>query len=192
MRHKLGLIYPAGKLKMKRKNGFTLAELLVAMIISAVLVLMVGSLSQIAFSSHEEIRKEGDIYSDIFYGLSKIRFLAHQANLLRPDTAWPAPPGSNTLFLDYSDASCASGVCECAIGLYSDGQSMKLVFIPDRRANPLAREDILEGIDATSPASFVVTQADKSVSINIQGKKMTQGNKLESFAISNFIVTRRN
>jgi prepilin-type N-terminal cleavage/methylation domain-containing protein len=179
---------------MRRKRGFTLAELLITMIISAVLILMVGFLSQIAFSSHEQIKNEADVYSDLFYGLSRISFLARKAIKLEPGA--PSAAGtSNMLFVDYKDlVNCPPplNVCKCAFGLYLEGGNMKLVFIPDRTA-PTVTETILENIDTASSPSFTVTpNGSKSVIINFQGKKLTQSNKLESFVISNFVVTRRN
>jgi len=174
-------------MKMQSVKALTIVELLVALIISSVLIFMVGAISQVAFSSHEEIRKEGDVYSDLFYGLSRISFLARKAGTLEKVLAkdWSKPKGiswiSDILIVDNS-----------AFGFYQPtNQKIKFVFIPDKTDHGVI-ENILEGIDTTSLPSFVITPSGRSVHINIQGNKLTQGNKLESFAISDFIITRRN
>lgn len=178
-------------MKIRSIKALTMVELLVALVISSVLLLMVGALSNIAFSSHAQLKKEGDVYSDLFYGLSRISFLARKATVLKPDNVWPHQSGSNTLFVDYKDDpdDPDSDVYQCAFGLYSDGENMKLVFIPDRTKSPnqIERENILEKIDITPLPSFVVTQIGQSVSIDIQGTK----NK-EAFNVSHFVVKRRN
>jgi prepilin-type N-terminal cleavage/methylation domain-containing protein len=174
-------------METKRIKAFTLAELLVTMIISAVLILMVGSLSQIAFSSQDQIRKERDVYSDLFDGLSRISYLAHKASTLDKVSAnaWSKPSGvswnSDILIVGNS-----------AFGFYRPvNQKIKFVFIPDK-TNHAGIENILENIDTTILPSFVITLSGKSVSIDIQGRKLTKSNKLEFFAISDFTVTRRN
>jgi prepilin-type N-terminal cleavage/methylation domain-containing protein len=63
-----------------RTKAFTLAELLVTMIISAILVLMVGFLSQIAMGSHNQIRKEGDVYTDLFDGFNLLTYSVRNAS----------------------------------------------------------------------------------------------------------------
>jgi len=68
-----------GGLSMNRKKGFTLIELFMAILISSVLILMVGALSQIAFSSHDQVRKEGDLYSDLFYGFNLLTYSVRNA-----------------------------------------------------------------------------------------------------------------
>jgi prepilin-type N-terminal cleavage/methylation domain-containing protein len=163
---------------MKRKKGITLVELLVALTISSVLILMVGFLSQIAVSSHVQLKNEGDVYSDLFYGLSRLSFLARQASALGEDT-WPYPPWvSKMLIVDNS-----------AFGLYQPaGQKIDFVFVPDKN-NRAVRDPLLTQADEMS---FTVAQNGKSVVINILGKKQTQEGKQESFSISNFVVTRRN
>lgn len=154
----------------------TMVELLAALVISSVLILMVGYLSQVAFSSHQEIRKEGDLHSDIFYGLSRISFLAHKAAVLAKDTTtWPNPPWvSNMLIVDNS-----------AFGLYQPAGALKkdFVFVPDNN-NRTVIEPVLTQADT---ASFTFNIDVKAADINIQGSKGK-----EDFSISNFIITRRN
>jgi len=151
-----------------------MVELLVALVISSVLILMVGSLSNIALSSHVQLKKEGDVYSDLFYGLSRLAFLARKASILTVDNTWPNPPWvSNMLIVDNS-----------AFGLYKpSGQKVGFVFVPDKN-NKTVTEPLLIQSDTES---FTVTPIGKSVSIDIQGTK----NK-EEFNVSNFVVMRRN
>lgn len=57
----------------KMKNGFTLVELLVGLVIGAVLVLIVGVISETSVGSHERLRREAEIYNDIFHGFNLIK-----------------------------------------------------------------------------------------------------------------------
>jgi hypothetical protein len=67
-------------MKMLSVKALTMVELLVVVVISSILVLMVGSLSQVAFTSHEEVRKEGAEYSDIFYGFNLLTYSVRNAS----------------------------------------------------------------------------------------------------------------
>jgi hypothetical protein len=162
-------------MKKQSVKALTMVELLATLVISSVLILMVGYLSQVAFSSHQEIRKEGDLHSDIFYGLSRISFLARKAAVLTKDTAWPNPPWvSNMLIVDNS-----------AFGLYQPADALKkdFVFVPDNN-NRALMEPVLTQADT---ASFTFNIDAKAADINIYGSK-----DKEDFSISNFIITRRN
>jgi prepilin-type N-terminal cleavage/methylation domain-containing protein len=164
-------------MNMQIKKGFTLAELLVTMVISAVLILMVGAISQIAFSSHDQIRKEGDVYSDLFYGLSRMNFSVRKASALSLDNTWPNPPWvSSILIVDNS-----------AFGLYRPaGGKIKFVFVPNK-TNPGVRENIIEDLDTMSFSFTLSGTPNKSANVTVQGAKDN-----EPFNISNFVVTRRN
>jgi prepilin-type N-terminal cleavage/methylation domain-containing protein len=160
---------------MQIKKGFTLAELLVTMVISAVLILMVGAISQIAFSSHDQIKKEGDVYSDLFFGLSQISFSVRKASVLSLET-WSLPWVSNMLIVDNS-----------AFGLYRPtGGKIKFVFVPNKTI-PGVRENIIEDLDMMSFTFTLSGTPAKSVNLTVGGTKDS-----EPFNISNFVVTRRN
>lgn len=161
-------------MKIPSIKALTMVELLVALVISCVLLLLVGALSNIAFSSHKQLKEVGDVYSDLFYGLSRMSFLARKSSALTSDT-WPNPPWvSDMLIADNS-----------AFGLYQQpaGSKIDFVFVPDK-SDPAVREPLLTQAE---PMSFTVTQSGKSVTVDIQGTKQN-----ESFTISNFVVMRRN
>jgi prepilin-type N-terminal cleavage/methylation domain-containing protein len=161
-------------MKILSPKALTMVELLVALVISSVLILMVGAISNIAFSSHTQLKNENDVYSDLFYGLSRLTFLAHKASALTLDNTWPTPPwGPNMLIVDNS-----------AFGLYQPvGEKIYFVFVPDK-TNQTVREPLLTQADTMS---FTITPNGKSVTLQIQGTKNN-----ESFTVSNFVVTRRN
>ena len=183
-------------MKMQSEKALTMVELLLTLVISSVLILMIGSISNIALGSHKQLKEEGDVYSDLYYGLSQISFLARKATLLKPDNTWPSPLNCNTLFVDYPvdptvDPADPSYVTyQCAFGLYLDGQNMKLIYVPDISlpASKWERKIILEKIDITPrPLFFVTAISGQSVRIDIEGTK----NK-EAFKISDFRIKRRN
>ncbi|HTY44617.1 MAG TPA: type II secretion system protein [Patescibacteria group bacterium] len=168
-------------MKIHSRRALTLIELLVALLISSILILMVGTLSQLAIGSHEELKKESDVYSDLFYGLSRLTFMARKASQLSRAT-WPDPWVTDVLIVDNS-----------AFGLYHYTRGgisyCDFVFVPDK-TDPSVRQPLLAEADGTT--SFTVTPNGRSVSVQIQGSKLTQGNKVKPFAISHFVVTRRN
>jgi prepilin-type N-terminal cleavage/methylation domain-containing protein len=57
-----------------RAKGFTLIELLVAITIAAVLILMIAHISSIAISSHNAIRRDNQVYAEVF---SVFSFIEH-------------------------------------------------------------------------------------------------------------------
>ena len=53
---------------MKNKNAFSLIEMQVSLVVAAILVLTIGAISSISLSSHNRMRKEAEVFADIFYG----------------------------------------------------------------------------------------------------------------------------
>jgi len=162
-------------MKKESVKALTMVELLVALVISSILILMVGVLSNIALSSHKQLREAGDVYSDIFYGLSRMTFLARKASVLTLDNTWPNPPWvSNVLIVDNS-----------GFGLYQPaGQKVDFVFVPDKNDKTVT-EPLLTQADTMT--FTVSTPVGKSVAVGIRGTKQN-----ESFAVNNFVVMRRN
>ena len=58
---------------MKNKNAFSLIEMQVSLVVAAILVLTIGAISSISLSSHNRMRKEAELYADIFYGFKLIQ-----------------------------------------------------------------------------------------------------------------------
>jgi len=160
---------------MKSEKGFTLVEMLVALLISSILILMVGVLSQVAFSSHDRIRTKADVYDDVFYGLSRLSFQARKASTITLKT-WANPPWlPNMLVIDNS-----------AFGLYRPAGSLTtdFVFVPDIN-NTANREPILTG---ANPLTFTFSVSGKLVTVQeLSGTKNSEG-----FSVSDFKLKGRN
>jgi len=77
------------------KRGFTLAELIIGMLISSILILTVGVISGTAVTSYEKLRKEAQAYDDLYYGVDLIERSVRRAE----SVSW----GSNTLTLGMWD-----------------------------------------------------------------------------------------
>lgn len=82
----------------KMKRGFTLVELLVGLVIGAVLVLIVGVISQTSFGSHERLRREAEVYSDIFYGFNLIKHSVRNGLIVSADGANNTITADNFIF----------------------------------------------------------------------------------------------
>lgn len=75
------------------KNGFTLIELLVTIIIGGLIMLTMGSVSEIGSRSHKKLVLESDIYNDIAYGFKLVQNKVHKAVSV---SATPISGGSTT------------------------------------------------------------------------------------------------
>ena len=60
---------------INRENGFTLTELVVGLFIGAVIILIIGVISSTSIGSYEKLRKEAEVYNDVYYGLNLIKRL---------------------------------------------------------------------------------------------------------------------
>lgn len=99
------------------KWGFTLVELLVGLVVGAVLVLIVGVISQVSVGSHERLRREAEVYNDLFYGFNLIKHSVRNGLIVSADGAnntltadnfiFRASPGnsSNLIYTKISDNS---------------------------------------------------------------------------------------
>ncbi|MBF0521450.1 MAG: prepilin-type N-terminal cleavage/methylation domain-containing protein [Candidatus Omnitrophica bacterium] len=71
---------------MMNKKGFTLTELIVALIVSIVLMMTVGAIASIGNDSYSNLMKEANIYNDVYFGLDLIQSLSHKATTISVDT----------------------------------------------------------------------------------------------------------
>ncbi len=174
---------------MERKKGLSLVELLVVIIISAILILMVGFLSQIAFSSHEEIRKEGDVYSDIFYGLSQISFSVRKASTVKIENdtygcTGPVLVADKNAFCLYNGSDCLA--CKATEDI--EGPGTDFVYIEDTD-NPNNKTAI---ICNAKTMSLKFTPIIKSVLIEIKGTKGKESFDLTKDNNQAIVITKRN
>jgi prepilin-type N-terminal cleavage/methylation domain-containing protein len=62
------------RLDKNKSRAFTLVELLVSITISAILILMIVHISSIAFASHSKMRRDSQVYAEVF---SVFSFVEH-------------------------------------------------------------------------------------------------------------------
>jgi hypothetical protein len=62
-----------------KSQGLSLVELIVTLFVASVLILMVGVLSDIAFTSHEDLRKENQVFKDIYDGFDLLTYSVRNA-----------------------------------------------------------------------------------------------------------------
>ena len=146
---------------MKNKNGFTLTELLVSIIIASVLILTVGVLSSIANSSYNKINNTQQIYNDISYGFKLIQNQVHV---------------SSTLSITAVSGSWVSP--RVSVGAGNFGIYRNTTYTPATREfsydNGTTREAILSVPDPNNSSSVLdltATQSTNAITVTITGTK---------------------
>ncbi|MEI6437986.1 MAG: prepilin-type N-terminal cleavage/methylation domain-containing protein [Candidatus Omnitrophota bacterium] len=127
------------------KRGFTLAELMVGIVVGLIVILMAAALGSIATGSYRNLRSRADVYNDTQFALQMIRENVRQSSA-SPTVAsnsltlvtdqcsnvhFYIPSGSSTLVYD----STCGGTTKTAVTLISN----VTVFTPDISALPLVR-----------------------------------------------------
>ena len=79
---------------MKNKQGFSLIELVSAMAVSSIIILIIGVISTVANASYQNLCKEAEVYSQVYYGLNMIQSNVRKGRNVEVDTA------QNTLTVD--------------------------------------------------------------------------------------------
>ena len=69
-------------MSVKNKNGTTLVELLVSILIASILILIIGVISEISLGSYNKLKKQGDIFADVTYGLKYMQKKVREATSL--------------------------------------------------------------------------------------------------------------
>ena len=142
---------------LKNKNGTSLVELLVGILVSSILILTIGVLSETANRSYNKLYIQQQIYNDISYGLkmlqNKVRI---GGTLVAGNKSAPWVSGQHFLI--------GSG----AFGLYQTSGTVKdLVY-----DNGVTRETLFSVPQpGTITLAFPVTLTSKSVTIQISGTK---------------------
>jgi len=96
---------------MRRYNkGFTLTELTVALVVGLMLMLVIGMISSIGYRTDVNVRREAELYNDIFFGFDLIQRRVREAqavsataNTLSVDNLVFQSDGSNFFYADTDD-----------------------------------------------------------------------------------------
>ena len=67
---------------MRSKNGVSLVELLVSIVVASILILTIGVLSDIPQKSYKKINSEQQIYNDISYGFKLMQNKVRASSIL--------------------------------------------------------------------------------------------------------------
>jgi prepilin-type N-terminal cleavage/methylation domain-containing protein len=120
-------------LKTKSK-GFSLVELIISLVVASVLILMVGIISNIAFTSHEDLRKEAQVYDDLEFGVELIKASVRKASSISVVSTWTNPPYKGSVLI----------VDNCAFAVYQpQGSTTRdLIYIPNV-SQPNTRQTII-------------------------------------------------
>jgi len=136
-------------------KGITLVELLVSIIASAILMLTIGVLSELAVASSRELRLEADIFNDIMYGTKILqKKVRESANCI------PVTPGG--LWIG-ERLDCGIE----AIGVYNNSGAYELVYMQDKTGT--AREPILLVSDTNLGINFTLNS--DAITVRITGSK---------------------
>jgi len=63
-----------------KQRGLGLIELLTSIVIASVLILMIGVISNIAFSSYEDLKKEDQVFKDLYFGFDLLIYSLRNAS----------------------------------------------------------------------------------------------------------------
>ena len=145
---------------MKNKNAFTLTEVLVSILISAILILTIGVISSISNSTHTKLEREAQVYNDITYGFKLIQNRVHSVSSIKP----PINQTGNWIGQHIEVGNGAFGLYEAP-----GGKSRDFVYVPDK-SDENAREAIFS-VPKPADLALTVTSDTKSFTINIAGTK---------------------
>ena len=109
-----------------RKNGFSLIELQVSILIASILVLTIGAISSISLKRYRNLQAEAKIYSDISYGFKLIRNRVRTSSslsLLNAAGNWK----SERLVIRKEAETMAFGIYQSD----EDGAPLEFVFLQD-------------------------------------------------------------
>jgi len=121
---------------MINKRGFTLVELLVAVVAGGLVILTAGTVSSIGKTSHQKLFNESGIYNDIAYVFKLIQNRVHMATTISSPAATSPWVGTERLIVGNE-----------AFGVYNEtGPNTNLVYLSDKD-NVNTRQTILIALD---------------------------------------------
>lgn len=148
-------------------RGFTYSELIVVLVIAAVILLTVSALSSIGNSSYENVRKEAEVYNDIYFGFNLI------ARYVR---------SSGTVGINSNQLTAGNLIFQC------NGSDF---FYHDSSNN--SDHTILSGITNLSCSFvFVPSTNNKVIRVTLNGDKSISDNKVLHLINLTTDIMRRN
>ena len=154
---------------MKNRNGFSLVELLISLIIASILVLMVGVLSSIANSSFNKISSEQQTYNDISYGFKLLQNRVRASSTLSIAAAsgsWVSQRVSVSAgsFGIYRNTTSNPATREFS---YDDGTTREVILsVPDPNNSSTVLD--LTATQNTNAVTVTITGTKNKIPFNIQ------------------------
>jgi prepilin-type N-terminal cleavage/methylation domain-containing protein len=187
---------------MRNNKGFSLVEMLVALIVAAIMILMIGVLSNIGQKEYKKVYEKQAIYNDISYGFKLIENRVRDSDSMTFSVATAPSWGGNPPWIKSADDATTTptslggrlivrhtetSVIESAFCLYQENgsTSKNLVYVPDISA-PTIFDRILT-VDTTTDTLNLTfrNSSSSSITVRINGTK----NNI-SFDISNVVLRR--
>ena len=69
----------------KSIRGFSLVELQVALVVSAIMILAVAGIAHISSAAYSQLRRESEVYADFGYAMKMMRNRVRQSSLVSVD-----------------------------------------------------------------------------------------------------------
>jgi len=143
---------------MKRKAGYTLAELLICIVISSMVILTIGVIAGISRNSYQRIRTEADVFNDIAYGFKLIQNRVRKAqnlSIVSTSGEWK----SDRLIINN----------KYAFGLYQANASDKkdFVFLPNK--DDATVREVIFSVPNNDTLNLEINLSNQSVGIRIYG-----------------------
>lgn len=88
--------------RQRKQNGFSLVELQVALVISAIMIMAVAAIVNISSNAYSKLRRESEVYADLGYAMKMLSNRVRESSLVSVETG-PADPvwvGSEVLRVD--------------------------------------------------------------------------------------------
>ena len=158
---------------MRNNSGTTLIEMLVTLIVGGIMMLAIGSVSDIGKRSYQRLLTESSVYNDIAYGFKLIQNRIHKTRTISVETASTPWLGQKLIV-----GNEAFGV------YYQTGSRQDFVHLPDKN-NSSDRRVILSVLD-TDILNATFSISGSVVTVNLSG---SDGDV--PFDISTMIKSRR-
>jgi len=156
-----------------QNHAFTLAELMISLIVSITIFFIIMTIFGIGKSSYEKINQESQLYNDILYGFELMKNSVRKASTSVTIENWANPPWKSQILV----------VDNRAFGLYQANSNavQDFVYLADK-SNINNRKVILSN---ANPINWIFTANGSLITIQTNGKK----NK-ESFDLTTAVCKR--
>lgn len=147
---------------LKTNTGFTLVDMIIAMMIAAVVVLTAGTISSISVRSHTKNFEEGQIYTEISYGFKQMqKYIRERGAII--DTPGGSWVGERFVI------NTENILVNQAFGLYQNGSNVELVYVPD--ITDETTRDVIFSTPASGNVSLDLTKSTDEYTVQISGDK---------------------